>query len=171
MIEVAIREAEEADLPAILSVYRGAGLDSARTLPLDEAHVVFRRIKSYPDYKIFVATHDSAVVGTFALLIMDNLVNGGLPSGVVEDVAVAAEYQGQGIGKQMMNFAFERCRQRGCYKLVLSSNEKRQAAHQFYESLGFVRHGFSFRVNLNTQPQDNNRMDTRDKSRAGHAKR
>ena len=152
MIEVAIREAEEADLPAILSVYRRASLDSARTLPLDEAHVVFQRIKTYPDYKILVATHDSAVVGTFALLIMDNLVNGGLPSGVVEDVAVAAEYQGQGIGKQMMNFAFERCRQRGCYKLVLSSNEKRDAAHRFYESLGFVRHGFSFQVNLQPHP-------------------
>ncbi len=160
MIEVAIREAEEADLLAILSVYRSAGLDSARTLSLSEARAVFRRIGTYPDYKIFVATRDSAVVGTFALLIMDNLVNGGLPSGVVEDVAVAAEYQGQGIGKKMMHFAFERCRQRGCYKLVLSSNEKREAAHRFYESLGFVRHGFSFLVNLTAQPQDNNCMDT-----------
>ena len=160
MIEVAIREAEVADLPAILRIYRSAGLDSARTLSVSEAHTVFQRIGTYPDYKIFVATHNNVVVGTLALLIMDNLVNGGLPSGVVEDVAVAAEYQGQGIGKQMMSFAFERCRQRGCYKLVLSSNKKRNAAHRFYESLGFVRHGFSFQVNLNAQPQDNNCMDT-----------
>lgn len=160
MVEVAIREAEEADLPEILSAYRSAGLDSSRTLSLSEAHVVFQRIKTYPDYKIFVATHDSAVVGTFALLIMDNLVNGGLPSGIVEDVAVGKEYRGQGIGKQMMNCAFERCRQRGCYKVVLSSNEKRDAAHRFYESLGFVRHGFSFQVNLSAQSQDNNCMDT-----------
>jgi len=108
----------------------------------------FQRIKGYPDYKIFIATHDSEVVGTFAFLIMENLVNGGLPSGIVEDVAVLAEYQGEGIGRQMMHFAFERCRERGCYKLVLSSNEKRTAAHRFYDSLGFKRHGFSFHVNL-----------------------
>lgn len=160
MIEVTIREAEEGDLPAILSVYRSAGLDSARTLSASEAGTIFQRIWTYPDYKIFVASREGKIIGTFALLIMDNLVNGGLPSGIVEDVAVMKDNQGQGIGKQMMNFALERCRQRGCYKLVLSSNEKRDAAHRFYESLGFVRHGFSFQVNLNAQPQDNNCMDT-----------
>ena len=31
---------------------------------------------------------------------------------------------------------------------MLSSNAKRERAHAFYESLGFERHGFSFRVNL-----------------------
>jgi GNAT superfamily N-acetyltransferase len=152
MIEVAIREAEDADLPGILNVYRGAGLDSARTLSVGEAQAIFQRIRTYPDYKIFVTTCEGKIIGTFALLVMDNLVNGGLPSGIVEDVGLLKEYQGQGIGKQMMNFAFERCRQRGCYKLVLSSNEKRDAAHRFYESLGFVRHGFSFQVNLESHP-------------------
>ena len=42
----------------------------------------------------------------------------------------------------------ERCREKDCYKLVLSSNARRERAHAFYESLGFERHGFSFRVNL-----------------------
>jgi hypothetical protein len=36
----------------------------------------------------------------------------------------------------------------GCYKLALSSNERREAAHAFYDSLGFQRHGFSFVVPL-----------------------
>jgi len=31
---------------------------------------------------------------------------------------------------------------------MLSSNAKREDAHAFYESLGFVRHGFSFRFDL-----------------------
>ena len=37
-------------------------------------------------------------------------------------------------------------RAKGCYKLVLSSNAKRERAHAFYESLGFERHGYSFRI-------------------------
>jgi predicted GNAT family acetyltransferase len=35
-------------------------------------------------------------------------------------------------------------REAGCYKMALSSNVKRAAAHAFYESLGFERHGYSF---------------------------
>ena len=39
------------------------------------------------------------------------------------------------------------------YKLVLSSNAKRERAHAFYESLGFERHGVSFRLNLSPVTQ------------------
>ena len=46
----------------------------------------------------------------------------------------------------MMEYARERCRERGCYKMALSSNLARDEAHRFYESLGFDKHGFSFRM-------------------------
>ena len=49
----------------------------------------------------------------------------------------------------MIHYALEVVRQKGCYKAVLSSNLKRERAHAFYESLGFERHGYSFRVNTN----------------------
>ena len=141
-----IREAVEADLPSILALYSDVG--DVQVLSPDQAHAIFERMKTYPDYHIYVATLDGAIVGTFVLLIMDNLAHLGAPSGVVEDVVVSAERQGQGIGKQLMQFALERCRERGCYKMALSSNLTREAAHRFYESLGFERHGYSFRVML-----------------------
>ena len=40
------------------------------------------------------------------------------------------------------------CRQKGCYKMMLSSNLRRTGAHAFYESLGFEKHGYSFRIDL-----------------------
>jgi GNAT superfamily N-acetyltransferase len=46
----------------------------------------------------------------------------------------------------MMEFARSRCREAGCYKMALSSNLERDAAHAFYDTLGFERHGYSFRV-------------------------
>lgn len=64
----------------------------------------------------------------------------------MEDVAVLNDLQGKGIGKLMMKFAMEKCKEAGCYKLVLSSNVKRIEAHAFYESLDFEKHGFSFKV-------------------------
>jgi GNAT superfamily N-acetyltransferase len=93
-------------------------------------------------------THGGEVVGTYALLVMHNLAHQGTPSAIVEDVVVSAERQSQGIGQQMMAHAQEQARVAGCYKMVLSSNQKRERAHAFYESLGFQRHGFSFVIGI-----------------------
>lgn len=71
----------------------------------------------------------------------------GMPSAVIEDIAVDPEWQRRGVGKMMMRHALKECSKKGCYKAVLSSNLKREQAHAFYESLGFERHGYSFRVN------------------------
>ena len=145
---VLVRKATAADIAGVLALYAQPDLDDGEVLPLEEAVSLFERFARYPDYTLYVAEQDGAVVGTFALLIMDNLGHLGAPSGIVEDVVVAPARQGSGIGQQMMRFALEHCREKGCYKLVLSSNTKRVRAHAFYESLGFERHGFSFRVNL-----------------------
>ena len=143
-----IRAATPADIAGVLALYAQPDLDDGEVLPLHEAVSLFEKFALYPDYTLYVAEADGEVVGTFALLVMDNLGHLGAPSGIVEDVVVAPARQGYGIGAQMMRFALERCRQKGCYKLVLSSNAKRVRAHAFYEQLGFERHGYSFRVDL-----------------------
>lgn len=51
-----------------------------------------------------------------------------------------------GVDKLMMKYALELCAEKGCHKAVLSSNLKRDRAHAFYESLGFERHGYSYRI-------------------------
>ncbi len=145
-MNLSIREAGEADLVAVLGLYAQPGLDDGSVLSEPQARSVFHRFRSYPDYKLFVAELDGAIVGTFALLIMDNLAHRGAPSGVVEDVVVDARHRRSGIGRRMMEFARQRCRQAGCYKMALSSNLKREPAHAFYETLGFEKHGYSFRI-------------------------
>jgi GNAT superfamily N-acetyltransferase len=123
-------------------------VDDGKVLPTKQAQGILARIRSYPEYRIYVAKTGDRIVGTFALLIMDNLAHMGAPSAVVEDVVVQPDRQGKGIGKQMMQFAIRRCKEIGCYKLSLSSNLKRDVAHRFYESLGFRRHGYSYFVKL-----------------------
>jgi len=143
-----IREANAEDLQSLLRVYRESGLDPDGNLSLSEGAAILERIKQYPYYKVFVAATDGQIVGTFAVLIMDNLAHKGTRSGLVEAVGVLPSFQGKGIGKEMMQFAMNRCKEHGCYKMALSSNEARTDAHKFYESLGFTRHGFSYRVEL-----------------------
>jgi len=141
-----VRAASKSDLSGILDVYRQAGMSPAGTLPVQAAEAIFARMETYPEYRVYVAERDGRIVATFALLIMDNLANMGKPSAIVEDVAVRPDCQRQGLGKAMMDFAMDTCRQKGCYKLVLSSNRRRVDAHRFYELLGFKQHGFSFLV-------------------------
>jgi GNAT superfamily N-acetyltransferase len=140
------REASKWDLPDVLRLYAQPDLDDGKVLPASEAERIFERMAHYPNYRIYVAVSDMHVVGTFALLIMDNLGHLGAPSAIIEDVAVDPTLQWQGIGKEMMRHAIQLATGNKCYKVVLSSNLKRERAHAFYESLEFERHGYSFRI-------------------------
>lgn len=138
------RQALPADIPAVLALYAQPDFDNEKVLDSDAAQQVFAQFVRYPNYRLFVAIKDSAVVGSYALLIMHNLAHCGTPSAIAEDVVVAPASQGQGIGRQMMAHALSEARRAGCYKLALSSNRKRTQSHAFYESLGFDQHGLSF---------------------------
>src|SRR5207302_10986183 len=144
---------EKSDLACILAVYAQPELDAGEILTLEQAEKIHAVFQQYPSYRLYVAVAGAKIVGTFALLIMDNLAHLGKKSAVVEDVGVLPEFQGHGVGKMMMDFAMQEARRSLCYKLVLSSNAKREGAHHFYDSLGFDRHGYSFRVDFPGQDQ------------------
>jgi len=149
---VTVRKAGAADIAAVLALYAQPDLDDGKILDAEEGVALFARFSRYPDYTLYVAEQDREIVGSFALPVMDNLGHLGSPSAIVEDVVVAPDRQSQGIGAAMMRFALERAREKRCYKLMLSSNAKRGRAHAFYESLGYERHGYSFRVDLERVP-------------------
>jgi GNAT superfamily N-acetyltransferase len=143
-----VRQATVADLPSVLALYAQPAMDNGKVLTIAQAEQLLAQFSHYPNYRLFVACKDDAVVGTFALLVMHNLAHQGTPSAIVEDVVVSEVHQSQGIGRDMMHHAMALAREAGCYKLVLSSNQKRERAHAFYESLGFQRHGFSFSIKI-----------------------
>lgn len=145
---ITIREAMESDLPLILPLYAQLGMDDGRVLTVEQARTIFRRLRRYPDYKLFVAAGAGEILGVFAMLIMENLGHRGAPSALVEDVVVRADRRRRGVGREMMRFAMNRAGEKGCYKIALFSHENRVEAHQFCENLGFQRHGYSFLVEL-----------------------
>ena len=139
-----IRQATVDDVAQILAAYRDAGLETAISFTPEEGREHFAVFARYPNYRVFVAELDGEIVGTYALLIMDNLAKHGRRSGVVESVAVSPRHQRLGIGSALMEHAREQCEQAGCNKFVLSSGLSREEAHRFYESIGLARHGYSF---------------------------
>ena len=145
MTDIVIREATPNDIPQILEIYSSAGVGEVH-FSAEEATVHYGRLKQYPSFHLYIAFIDQNAAGTYELLIMDNMAKRGRRSGIVEDVAVDPRYQGRGVGRAMLRHAREQCRDANCYKLLLSSNLKREGAHRFYESIGFERHGYSFQT-------------------------
>lgn len=143
-MSVFIRQAQSSDVAAVLTLYAQIDFSNDAVLSEASAQTIFAEFSRYPSYRLFVAMDADKVVGSYALLVMHNLAHGGMPSAVVEDVVVASAEQGRGIGRQMMTHAKEQAKAAACYKLALSSNRARLAAHAFYESLGFDQHGLSF---------------------------
>ena len=148
MKDLVVREAISEDIPAVLALYAAAGIGDEKQFTVEQAVAHLAVLQQYPSFRVFVAVAGEVVVGTYELLIMDNLAKRGKRSGVIEAVAVDPEHQGKGVGRAMMRHALEQCRLAACYKLTLSSNVDREDAHRFYDSLGFQRHGYSFHVEV-----------------------
>jgi GNAT superfamily N-acetyltransferase len=147
-MSLTIRKANRDDLKDILAIYAEPDIDNGNTLDLNSAEATLDKMNHYPDYTLYVAAINDKVVGSFALLIMDNLAHMGAPSAVVENVVVHSKWRGQGIGSEMIRFAMDKAKQAKCYKLALTCSINRDRAHKFYESLGFDKHGYSFLIRL-----------------------
>ena len=144
--DLAIRPAGLSDLAQLLSLYKQLDIEPKPEMPIEQARERFLDLATNSGHRIYVAEFERKVVGTFALIFVGGIPHGARDSCIVEDVVVAPELQGTGIGRRMMRFAMQRCAAGNCYKLVLSSHVNRSGAHQFYESLGFRKHGHSYLI-------------------------
>jgi GNAT superfamily N-acetyltransferase len=146
---VIIIEAKEVDLPILIKLYEQLVYPPKRFGAEDVQFCerIFSRTKDNRNYQIYLAVVNGQVVGTFSLLIMDSVAYGN-PSAILDDMVVDENWRGKGIGKMMIAEVQQICREKGCRKLMLSSNINRQEAHHFYKALGFQVHGYSFYVDL-----------------------
>jgi len=61
-----------------------------------------------------------------------------------EDLFVLDSARGTGLGRALTEFAFERARSRGCFRIQLDVNAANEPAHALYESLGFSARSETF---------------------------
>jgi GNAT superfamily N-acetyltransferase len=136
-----MRTATLADLPAIVAMLFDDHLGQSRETisdPPDPAYVAgFDAIAADPNQHLVVAEYEGAVVGTMQLSYLPGIQFRGGWRQQVEAVRIASSLRGRGLGTQMMAWALEQARERGCYIVQLSSHISRTDAHRFYEQLGF----------------------------------
>lgn len=91
---------------------------------------------------VLVAVEDGAVLGgvTFVARSDDPMAEHGVDGAAsIRMLAVAAEAQGRGVGRALVEACIGRARDLGAPQLVLHSTAWMHAAHRLYERLGFAR--------------------------------
>ena len=143
-----IRLATLDDMPAIMELIGQADMSPDNKLTTSEVEELFNTIMSTPFHRLYVVEAASSVIGTFALITVQQLSHNGAKSMVIEDIVVRADMQGKGTGKRIMEFAVTEAQSKGCFKIILSSGNARTQAHNFYESLGYKKDGIRFAKDL-----------------------
>jgi GNAT superfamily N-acetyltransferase len=140
---ITIRDARADDLPRLLELL--LQLSEASQYPesdvrpvTEEHHAALHRIDADPNTRLLVAEDEGRVVGTLTLYTLPNLSHGGRSTALVENVVVDATLRGGGVGRLLMAEAERLAREAGCYKVALTSNNKRAPAHAFYETIGYA---------------------------------
>ncbi|MDE1876140.1 MAG: GNAT family N-acetyltransferase [Thaumarchaeota archaeon] len=107
-----------------------------------KANAIFDKISKNPHQVIYVAVEDSKVIGAASILIEQKFIHDGGKVGHIEDVVVRKEFQGKGIGNQIVTALLEYAQKQGCYKTILDCTDE---LIPFYKKMGFKRHSNSMR--------------------------
>lgn len=144
------RPAIEADVPAVVALLaddqRGAGRETPDDLTPYRA--AFARLRDDPNQLLVVAVNGTGVVGTLQLSIIPGLSRRGATRSIIEAVRVSRDARGGGIGTQLITWAIEESRRRGCSLVQLTSDSSRADAHRFYQRLGFTGSHVGFKLPL-----------------------
>lgn len=98
--------------------------------------------------KTFVVEDDNRIIATASLLLQSKF-RYKEKCGYIEDVCVAKDFQGKGIGKLLMDYVILQAKREPCYKLVLFTTE---ANIGFYKKIGFSQQeAIFFRLDLSKQ--------------------
>lgn len=135
--DVIFRSAAETDLPAIVALLADDVIGAGREGGSDAYLTAFRAVDADPRNHLVVAEIDGEVAGTLQLTYIPGISRKGAERAQIEAVRVAAAHRSRGLGRQMIVWAIDQARERGCGLVQLTSDKRRGDAIRFYESLGF----------------------------------
>lgn len=79
----------------------------------------FERIAADPNQELTVAEMNGEIVATFHLTFIQYLTHQGGLRAQMEAVRTNSRYRGQGIGKQVFDYAISRAKEKGCRMVQL----------------------------------------------------
>ncbi len=129
----------------VLGAARDGSGDAGELAPYRRA---FEAINADPAHLLLVAEADGDILATMQLSFLPGLSRRGALRAQIEAVRVHAEHRGSGLGREMVTWAIDEARRRGCALVQLTSDKRRPEAHRFYSRMGFVASHEGFKLDL-----------------------
>jgi GNAT superfamily N-acetyltransferase len=137
--DLVFRGAVRAELPVIVAMLTDDSLGASRESADDPGYAAaFDQIEADPRNALIVADRGGEVVGTMQLTYIPGLSRRGAERLQIEAVRIRADQRGRGLGREMIGWAVDQARARGCRLVQLTTDKRRGDAHRFYASLGFT---------------------------------
>ena len=142
MPTVSARPALIDDLPVIVGLLADDILGERRENIGPSLHSdyfdAFEAIDDDPNQVFVVFETEGVIIGCLQLSFIPGLSRQGAWRGQIESVRISSERRGAGLGQEMISWAVDTCRKRGCRIIQLTSDKARKDAAEFYRALGFV---------------------------------
>ena len=152
MAELVFRPARREDVTRIVQLLAddplGAGRERFESPLPDNYYAAFDRIEASDGNSLIVAELGGVVVGCLQMTLIPGLSNQGADLALIEGVRVDTTLRGQGLGGQLIEWALEQARTRGCQAVELFTHKTRTDAHRFYDRLGFEQSHVGYRIKL-----------------------
>ncbi|MFJ8126975.1 GNAT family N-acetyltransferase [Streptomyces hydrogenans] len=145
-----LRPATRAELPAVLALLADEDrvVEPAPALVTEAYERAFADIEADPRNEMLVLVDDGLVLGCLQATYIPGLGKGGAERALIEAVRIRADRRGGGLGRELMERAAARAKERGCALVQLTSGKERADAHRFYASLGYARSHEGFKLPL-----------------------
>jgi len=149
MKDILIREATKPDLPSIGKLLEDltSAMDDTEGIEIGIAIKTCEHLLNDASSHILAAAMEGTPVGFINFTIRQTILHRS-PSALIDELVVAEEYQGEGVGKQLVLAAIEKCRQLGCCEVEVSTEKTNVKARKFYKRCGFEERGMLFEVDL-----------------------
>jgi len=136
------RRAEQRDLSSLLEVYRHLN-PTMPVLPEARIQEIWAETLANNNIALFVSVIGPKVVSTCLLVTGPNLMRGGAPHALLENVGTHRDYLRQGHGRATISFALNDAWGRGFHHVFLVTGRGRANPYvlDFYTSCGFETGG------------------------------
>ena len=147
-----IRDATGDDIPGIVRLLADDDIGAGREAVEESLHAcyveAFAAVQADPNSLLVVAEQGGELVGCLQLTVIAGPSFQGLKRVQIEDLRVARQVRGSGIGRRLMDWAEAEARKRGCRMLQLLVHQDRANAQIFYRSSGLSEHHIGMRKKL-----------------------
>jgi len=122
-------------------------LSDSTKIDIKKGKKIFKLIKKNKNHFIYAAfdKESKEIIGMITLLVEPKFIHDCGYLGHIEDVVVSKDYEGQGIGKELVKKATKKAKKLGCYRVILNCSDENIG---FYEKHGYNRYEKAMRLDL-----------------------